>query len=292
MKLIKKTSQLTNWRKKVRQEESTVGFVPTMGYLHQGHLSLINRSRKECARVVVSIFVNPLQFGKDEDLDSYPRNLNRDLLFCQKEKVDVVFSPSVREMYSTSFFTYVQVDGPLPSVLEGNCRPGHFRGVTTVLIKLFNIIDPHFSYFGQKDYQQAIIVQKVVRDLNLNTKIIVLPTIRERDGLAVSSRNTYLDKRQRKTAPILYQSLRKGENLIHSGEQKSAVIHREMNQVINRESLAEVEYLKVVDPTSLEEVDNVQGEVLLVGAIKIGPVRLIDNIKVIFDNLFSGSQKT
>jgi len=206
MRLIKEISQMKDYRKKIKTPR-TVGLVPTMGAFHQGHLSLFGKARQQCDKVVVSVFVNPIQFGKGDDYQRYPRNLSEDISLSEKEGVDVVFAPSLEEMYSQDYSTFVQIGGPLSSTLEGASRYGHFKGVATVLIKLFNIVKPDFSYFGEKDYQQVLVVKKVVEELNLDTQIIVLPTIREKDGLALSSRNSYLNKEERKAAVILYKSL-------------------------------------------------------------------------------------
>ncbi|HHJ00878.1 MAG TPA: pantoate--beta-alanine ligase, partial [Candidatus Aerophobetes bacterium] len=216
MRLIRKIDEMRKYVRE-RKNKKLIGFVPTMGYLHEGHLSLIRKARRECDEVIVSIFVNPTQFGRGEDYHSYPRDLKRDIALSEKEKVDVIFAPSVEEMYPEGYSTFVQVEGRLSSVLEGVSRPGHFRGVCTVLVKLFNIINPDISFFGEKDFQQALIVKKMVEDLNIDTRIVLLPTVREEDGLAMSSRNSYFNKEERKAAIILYRSLKKAKEWIDQG---------------------------------------------------------------------------
>ena len=216
MRLIRKIDEMRKYVRE-RKNKKLIGFVPTMGYLHEGHLSLIRKARRECDEVIVSIFVNPTQFGRGEDYHSYPRDLKRDIALSEKEKVDVIFAPSVEEMYPEGYSTFVQVEGRLSSVLEGASRPGHFRGVCTVLVKLFNIINPDISFFGEKDFQQALIVKKMVEDLNIDTRIVLLPTVREEDGLAMSSRNSYFNKEERKAAIILYRSLKKAKEWIDQG---------------------------------------------------------------------------
>jgi len=279
MRLIKEISQMKDYRKKIKAPQ-VVGFVPTMGAIHQGHLSLIRKARQQCDKVVVSIFVNPIQFGKGDDYQRYPRNLSEDIELSEKEGVDVVFAPSLEEMYPQDYSTFVQVGGPLSSTLEGASRSGHFKGVATVLIKLFNIIKPDSSYFGEKDYQQVLIVKKVVDELNLDTQIIVLPTIREKDGLALSSRNSYFDEKEREAAIILYKSLKKGKEWILEGEKNSWRIILEMKKLIEKELLARIDYVAIVDPNSMEEVQNIEGEVLIVLAVRISKIRLIDNVRV------------
>jgi len=279
MKLIKEISQMKDYRKKIKAPQ-TVGFVPTMGAFHQGHLSLLRKARQQCDKVVVSVFVNPIQFGKGDDYQHYPRNLSEDISLSEKEGVDVVFAPSLEEMYPQDYSTFVQVGGPLSSTLEGASRYGHFKGVATVLVKLFNIIKPDFSYFGEKDYQQVLIVKKVVDELNLDTQIIILPTIREKDGLALSSRNSYLNKEERKVAAILYKALEKAKLWIEEGERNPFSIVSKMKDLIKKEPLARIDYIAVVNPETLGKVEDVKGEVLITLAVRIGETRLIDNMRI------------
>ncbi len=280
MQIIKKIEEMKNYRQRAKSKRKSIGFVPTLGYLHQGHLSLIEKARKECDEVVVSIFVNPLQFGPREDYEHYPRDLSRDVKICQKEGVDVIFVPSSEEMYPQEHSTFIQIQGNLTRVLEGKFRPEHFEGVTAVLIKLFNIVYPDLSFFGEKDYQQALIVKKMVKDLNLDTKIVLLPTVREKDGLALSSRNSYLTPEQRKAAPILYKSLIKAKKIIKEGEKDPERIISLIKDLIAKESLAKIDYVALVDPVTLGLISQIEGDVLVVLAVKIGKVRLIDNMRI------------
>ncbi len=279
MRLIRKIDEMRKYVRE-RKNKKLIGFVPTMGYLHEGHLSLIRKARRECDEVIVSIFVNPTQFGRGEDYHSYPRDLKRDIALSEKEKVDVIFAPSVEEMYPEGYSTFVQVEGRLSSVLEGASRPGHFRGVCTVLVKLFNIINPDISFFGEKDFQQALIVKKMVEDLNIDTRIVLLPTVREEDGLAMSSRNSYFNKEERKAAIILYRSLKKAKEWIDQGERNSSRIIQKMKDFIAKEPLARIDYIAIVDSKSLEEVEQVERGNLIALAVYIGKVRLIDNMRV------------
>ena len=279
MQLIKHLSEMRNHLNRIEKGKS-IGFVPTMGHLHEGHLSLIKRARQDCDEVVVSIFVNPIQFGAGEDYHRYPRDLSRDIELCKKEGADVVFAPSREEMYPNGYSTFVKVEGELSSTLEGSSRPGHFQGVCTILAKLFNVISPDFSYFGEKDYQQALVVKRLVRDLNFNTRIVVLPTIREKDGLAVSSRNSYLNKEERCAATVVHQSLEKAKQLIKEGMRDPELVVSEMEDLIKAESLAEIDYVAVVDPETLRKVERIGKEVLVAVALKIGGTRLIDNVKI------------
>jgi pantoate--beta-alanine ligase len=279
MELIKHLNEMRSYIHRIEKEKS-IGFVPTMGHLHQGHLSLIKRARQDCDEVVVSIFVNPTQFGAGEDYSRYPRDLSRDIKLCKQEGVDVVFAPSREEMYPDGYSTFVKVEEELSLTLEGSSRPGHFQGVCTILTKLFNIISPDFSYFGQKDYQQVLVVKRLVRDLNLRTQIVVLPTVREKDGLAVSSRNSYLNREERRAATILHQSLEKARQLIKEGKRDPDLVVSRMKDVIKAESLAEIDYVAVVDPETLRKVERIGKEVLVAMAVKIGGTRLIDNAKI------------
>jgi len=256
-----------------------VGFVPTMGYLHEGHLSLVRESLQRTDCTVVSIFVNPTQFGPEEDLQEYPRDFEKDYSLLEKLGVDIVFVPDNQEMYPEGFKTYVEVTD-FQDKFEGRSRPGHFRGVCTVVLKLFEIIDPDIAYFGQKDAQQALIIKKMVRDLNLDVEIQVLPTVREKDGLALSSRNVYLTKDQRKAALCLVESLREANRLIEAGERDPRIIKSEMTRLIDAEPLASLDYIAIVDLENLDPLDRIKGEILITVAVFFGKVRLIDNMIV------------
>ena len=256
-----------------------VGFVPTMGYLHQGHLSLVRMARRECASVVVSIFVNPTQFGPNEDYTQYPRDLPRDLALLEKEGVDLVWTPTPEVMYPEGFQTWVTVE-KLTQVLEGAHRPGHFRGVTTVVTKLFNAVQPQRAYFGQKDAQQARVIQQMTRDLNLPIAIIVGPTVREPDGLALSSRNTYLNPQERQAATVLYRALSAARRAFEQGERDAETLRRIMLEVLAQEPLARVQYVSCADPETLEELHGPVEKALLSMAVFIGKTRLIDNMLV------------
>jgi pantoate--beta-alanine ligase len=253
------------------------GLVPTMGYLHEGHLSLVRRSVEECASVGVSIFVNPTQFGPDEDLASYPRDTERDLDLLRREGVDLVWVPGVEDVYPSGEQTWVDVEG-LTDVLEGAKRPGHFRGVTTVVTKLFNAFQPTKAYFGQKDAQQARVIQKMTEDLLLPIEIIICPIVRELDGLAMSSRNSYLDNEQREAATVLSRALQAAAALYESGEQEAESLRSKMLEILEKESLAKVEYVSVADPTSLHELEGEVNCALVSMAVYIGKTRLIDNL--------------
>jgi len=279
MKIIKTVMEMRAALKSFRDEGSIIGFVPTMGYLHQGHLSLIRRARQSSDMVVISIFVNPTQFGPQEDLDRYPRNLKRDAELAEEEGVDYIFHPDVSELYPEGYKTYVFVE-ELSDKLCGASRPGHFRGVTTIVLKLFNIIQPQLAYFGQKDALQAIIVRRMVEDLNLDIKIEVEPIVREADGLAMSSRNTYLSSEERKAALVLYRSLKLAEKSIKQGERDSSAIAHEIKKIINQEPSAKIDYISITDNKNLQELDIIKKETLIALAVHIGKTRLIDNIVI------------
>jgi pantoate--beta-alanine ligase len=274
MEIIKTITEMRHLRLKLTEP---VGFVPTMGYLHKGHLALIRQARADSASVVVSIFVNPTQFGTGEDFDRYPRNSELDLSLLQKEGVDAVFIPSKAEMYPPRFSSHLEV-GNITQRLEGVSRPGHFNGVATIVTKLFNIVQPTRAYFGQKDAQQAIVIKKMVADLNMNLKVITLPTVREPDGLAMSSRNNYLNPRERRVAVILYQSLALARKLWQQGENDAEYLRNEMVRLIRKEPLAAIDYVSIADPETLEELEEVKPPALVSLAIKIGETRLIDNV--------------
>ena len=254
-----------------------VGLVPTMGYLHEGHLSLVRRAREECDHVIVSIFVNPTQFGPAEDLSKYPRDLDRDLSLLEPLGVDLVWMPTAEMMYPPGFQTWVEVEG-ITRPLEGSMRPGHFRGVTTVVAKLFNAVQPHKAYFGQKDAQQAAVIRQMTRDLNFPLEIVVCPIVREPDGLAMSSRNVYLDPDQRKAATILSRSLGTAQEAYEDGVRNAEMLRQIMRDVIASEPLAQVQYVSCADYDTLEELETVTGKALLSMAVFMGKTRLIDNL--------------
>jgi pantoate--beta-alanine ligase len=255
----------------------SVGFVPTMGYLHQGHLALVKQARDENSTVAVSIFVNPTQFGPTEDFKSYPRDTERDLSMLQKEQTDIVFMPSAEEMYPEGFNSWVDV-AKVTDRLEGSYRPGHFKGVATVVAKLFNIVEPTRAYFGQKDAQQALVIKKMVTDLNMNLEVIVAPTVRESDGLAMSSRNVYLNPQERQAATILFKALTLAQNLREKGEMNAETVRQQITSLISREPLAKIEYVSIADTDTLEELSKIDRSALASLAVRIGKTRLIDNI--------------
>lgn len=264
-------------RKLRRQLSEPVGFVPTMGYFHEGHLSLVRQARKENPTVVVSIFVNPTQFGPGEDFQDYPRDLNRDLELLEREKVDIVFVPSEEEMYPRGFNSWVDVE-KVTERLEGASRPGHFRGVATVCAKLFNIIQPTRAYFGQKDAQQAIVIKKMVADLNMNLEIVVVPTVRESNGLAMSSRNTCLNPEERQAATVLFKALSLARELWQGGEKDADKIRPQMTSLIQKEPLAKIDYVSIADANTLEELQKIDRPAIVFLAVRIGKTRLIDNV--------------
>ncbi|MFC1957837.1 pantoate--beta-alanine ligase [Chloroflexota bacterium] len=274
MKVIETIAEMKQLRLELAE---SVGFVPTMGYLHKGHLSLVKRARAENSSVVASIFVNPTQFGPQEDFASYPRDTRRDLSMLEKEKTDIVFIPSAAEMYPPQFDSWVEA-GKVSQRLEGAARPTHFRGVTTVVAKLFNIVQPTKAYFGQKDAQQAIVIRKMAADLNMNLEIVTIPTIREPDGLAMSSRNTYLNQEERRAAAVLYQSLSLAQQLWSQGEKDAERLRREMIKLIEQQPLANIDYVSIADTETLDELDEVKPPSLVSLAVRIGKTRLIDNV--------------
>ncbi len=262
-----------------RKVGKRVGFVPTMGAFHEGHLTLMREARRNNGAVIVSIFVNPIQFTAGEDFDRYPRRLEQDTRMAESEGVDVIFSPSVAEMYPKGFDTYVDQDD-LPAKLCGEFRVGHFRGVMTIVTKLFNIVKPDVAYFGQKDYQQSLIIRRTVTDLNLDVDVKVLPTVREEDGVAMSSRNVYLGPKQRKDAGCLIQALRRAEDLVNGGQSSAAKVSAEMKKLIRKVKGTRVEYIAIVNSDTLEPVKEIKGKTLIALAVRIGKARLIDNVIV------------
>lgn len=269
---------------KIRQERWTGrtvawGLVPTMGFLHEGHLSLVRRAREENDRVGVSIFVNPTQFNDPSDLDNYPRDLQRDLDLLEKEKADLVWTPSPDIVYPEDFQTYVDVEN-VTKPLEGKARPGHFRGVTTVVAKIFNVFQPDRAYFGQKDAQQAVVIKQMVRDLDFNLEVITCPTVRESDGLAMSSRNANLSPAAREQAICMYKALSAAESAFQRGERNTTALKRVMNENLHPFDKANVEYISVAHPETLQELSRVEGKALVSLAVYIDKIRLIDNIMI------------
>ena len=279
MKIIRSINNLKKEINKIKLSNKSIGFVPTMGALHEGHLSLIRRSRRENDRVVVSIFVNPAQFGPKEDFRKYPRDLAKDSLLCRKSSVDIIFCPRADQMYPQGYKTYVNVE-ELSGNLCGKSRPGHFKGVATVVAKLFNLVGPDNAYFGQKDAQQAAIIRKMVSDLNMPVNVKVESTVREKDGLAMSSRNIYLNKNERKEALVLHQSLKLAKKLINSGIKDAKIIIRLMKQLIMAKKAARIDYVYIVDLDNLESIQRIKNKALIAVAVWIGKTRLIDNITV------------
>ncbi|MGN0170102.1 MAG: pantoate--beta-alanine ligase [Lachnospiraceae bacterium] len=279
MKTVTTIDEVRKIVKEWKKQEDSIGYVPTMGYLHEGHASLIKRARKENKRVVVSIFVNPMQFGPTEDLDSYPRDLAKDSALCEEEGVDLIFHPEPEEMYDESFCSYTDING-LSHALCGLSRPVHFRGVCTVLNKFFNIITPDRAYFGQKDAQQAAIVKQFVKDLNIPVQIIRCPIIREEDGLAKSSRNTYLSSQERKAALCLSKAIFLGEDMVKKGETDAKKVTDAMKELIRQEPLADIEYVTAVNGLTMQEIQTLKAPALVAMAVRIGKTRLIDNFVV------------
>jgi len=280
MRIIKNIKEMQATSMGLLREGKTIGFVPTMGALHEGHLSLLRAAKKDNDIVVVSIFVNPLQFGPGEDFERYPRDLEGDSEKLRKEGVDILFFPDMREMYPSDFRTYVEVEG-LSEKLCGAFRPGHFRGVATVVTKLFNIVKPSRAYFGAKDYQQTVIIKRLVNDLNMDIEVIVCPTVREPDGLAMSSRNLYLNPEERRAALVIYRTLQEVAGLIKKGEKNPEVLKMHALKALGSEPLvSSIDYAGIYDPESLEEVSEIKGRVLIAIALRIGQTRLIDNIMV------------
>ena len=275
--VLRTIPETRRWVQSERTSSRTLGLVPTMGSFHEGHLSLIRRARQSCDRTMVSIFVNPLQFAPGEDYVRYPRDLDRDLSLATREGVAAVFHPETEKMYPNGIVTSIGV-GKLGEALCGASRPGHFQGVATVVAKLFNIVQPDLAFFGQKDAQQTLIMKTMTQELNWPLQIVVCPTVREPDGVAYSSRNSYLSAEERSRASVLYRSLRLAENLIHSGARDAAGVEGEMRKMIQDVSGAELDYARVVDPVTLEALQQINGEVLAAVAVRFGKTRLIDNL--------------
>ncbi|MGL5651086.1 MAG: pantoate--beta-alanine ligase [Paraclostridium sp.] len=276
MKIINNIKEIRKQVKDWKNDGLSVALVPTMGYLHEGHESLIKKASENNDKVIVSIFVNPMQFGINEDLSTYPRDINRDSSICKKNGASVIFNPSVEEMYKDGFSTFVDMDN-LTSELCGKSRPTHFRGVCTIVSKLFNIVNPDKAYFGQKDAQQLSIIKQMVKDLNIDTEIVGCPIVREDDGLAKSSRNTYLSQEERQAATIINRSLNKAKSLIESGERASKNIIDFIKNEIGKEPLAKIDYISIVDNNTIKSVTTVEEGSLIAVAVFIGNTRLIDN---------------
>jgi pantoate--beta-alanine ligase len=276
MEIVKTIREVRKQIKEWKKQGLSIGLVPTMGYLHEGHKSLIDKAVRENDKVVVSVFVNPIQFGPKEDLEAYPRNIERDKELCESSDVNIIFNPEASEMYFQDRCTHVDVD----ELTEGLCgakRPGHFTGVCTVVSKLFNIVAPDRAYFGEKDAQQLAVIKRMVRDLNFDIEVIGCPIVREEDGLAKSSRNIYLSKEERQAALVLSRSLRKAQELLKGGEKDAVLVKKAIEEEINKERLAKIDYIQIVDSESLKAVEEVNKSVLTAIAVFIGKTRLIDN---------------
>jgi pantoate--beta-alanine ligase len=280
VRVFKNPRELQTFIKKLKKEGKTIGFVPTMGYLHEGHLSLVRCAKKDNDLVVVSIFVNPTQFGKNEDYDRYPRDLQRDLKLLEREGVDIVFAPKVEDMYPPGFSTYVE-ETKLSQPLEGKFRPGHFRGVCTVVNKLFNIVQPDRAYFGEKDYQQLLVIKKMVEDLNMDIEVVGCPIVREPDGLAKSSRNVYLSEEERRQATALYKSFLLAQKLVEEGLRDAKKLREEILNFLKQFPLIkEIDYVEIVDPQTLEPVKEIKGGERILIAVRMPSARLIDNWEI------------
>ena len=279
MKIAATIAETREVVREARAEGKTVGLVPTMGALHAGHLALIEQARRECGFVVVSVFVNPTQFAPTDDFERYPRDLESDAARAESAGADLIFAPSAEEMYPAGFDAWVDV-GEIAGILEGASRPGHFRGVSTVVAKLFNIVGPDKAYFGAKDYQQFLVIRKMVRDLHFPLEIVPVPTVREPDGLAMSSRNAYLNPNERAAATVLYRALRLAEELVRSGERDPDRLRESVEDLLRSEPLAKIDYAAVVDPETLLEPERIADSVLVALAVRIGRTRLIDNILI------------
>lgn len=277
MRVITSIEEMRNLVKEIRGRGKTIGLVATMGYLHEGHLTIMREAKKAAEFVIISIFVNPLQFGVGEDYEEYPRDISRDAVFAEGVGVDVIFAPTVKEMYPSGYITFVEVE-KITERLCGNSRPGHFRGVTTVVAKLFNIVQPDTAFFGQKDAQQVIVLQKMVEDLNMNLEIKVIPTVREEDGLALSSRNNYLSPKERQAALVLSKGLNQAKGLIESGNRDANFILGEIIKLINDEPMAKIDYVEILSIPDLNRMDVLAGGFLIAMAVFIGKTRLIDNM--------------
>jgi pantoate--beta-alanine ligase len=279
MQIITAISEMQSHADALRRQGRTVGLVPTMGFLHEGHVSLIRRARRECDIVVVSIFVNPTQFGPGEDLDRYPRDEAGDRAQCEAAGVDVLFMPKASGMYPDTPSVFVVVEG-ISDILEGAVRPGHFRGVATVVSKLFHLVKPHKAFFGQKDYQQAAVVRRMVKGLNMDVDVVVLPTVREPDGLAMSSRNSYLSTDERRKAAVIHRALSAAEQLARTGTNAPEMLKNRIQTVLQQEKGIEIDYIEVVDHETLEPLSSGKDVMALLVAVRLGRTRLIDNLVI------------
>lgn len=277
MKIIRSIDQMQKTAELLRQEGKTIGFVPTLGYFHEGHLSLIRLANKKADTVIVSIFVNPTQFGPNEDLDNYPRNFKKDKKTAEMNGADIIFYPEKNKMYSPEHLTNVYVDS-ITEILCGSSRPDHFKGVTTVCAKLFNIVKPHFAVFGEKDFQQSVVIKQMVKDLNFDLDIITSPIIREDDGLAMSSRNTYLSSEERKDALSLFQSLRAAQKMIQNGEKNPDKLKDAITKIISSKKNTKIDYIQIIHPQTLNPLKQIKEQARIVIAVFVGKTRLIDNI--------------
>lgn len=278
---ITTVKELRDALKPYRLEGKSIGFVPTMGFLHEGHTSLMAEAKKACDIVVVSLFVNPTQFGPNEDFDAYPRNTEGDATLCESMGVDILFFPSVEEMYPTGYMTYVEVEGDITTKLCGASRPGHFKGVTTIVSKLFNMVQPDQAFFGQKDAQQVAVIERMVKDLNIPVTIVPCPIVRETDGLALSSRNTYLSETERRDAVIISKSLEAAKASILAGERSAEKVKADIRAMIGTVPYAVIDYVEIVDALSLESLVTLEGDILMAVAVKFGKPRLIDNTRMV-----------
>jgi pantoate--beta-alanine ligase len=279
MQIISAISEMQSHADVLRRQGRTIGLVPTMGFLHEGHVSLMRRARQECDIVVVSIFVNPTQFGPNEDLDRYPRDESGDRAQCEAAGVDVLFMPKASGMYPDTPSVFVTVEG-ISDILEGAARPGHFRGVATVVAKLFNIVKPHKAFFGQKDYQQCAVIRRMVKGLNMDVDVVVLPTVREPDGLAMSSRNSYLSADERRKAAVIHRALSAAEQLARTGTREPEALKNRIQAVLREEKGIEIDSIEVADHETLAPLSSAKDRMVLLVAVRLGSTRLIDNLVI------------
>ena len=280
MRIIHPIAKMQSLAESLRNQGRTIGFVPTMGFLHEGHLSLMRAARQECDTVVASIFVNPTQFGPGEDLERYPRDADGDRIKCEDARVDYLFMPAAADMYPEKPSVFVTVEG-LSDVLEGAIRPGHFSGVATVVSKLFHIVKPHKAFFGQKDYQQCAVIKRMVSGLNLDVKIIVLPTVRDQSGLAMSSRNSYLRDDERRCAAVIHRALSDAEQQVRNGVRQPEELKKAISRILAGEQGVSIEYVEIADPDSLTPLTSEQSRMVMLVAVRLGRTRLIDNLLVL-----------